>query len=184
MQPVMVIQHPLFAPSALRVANRSARLQNLVMRAFSWRSGLLSLASALLLAAGLVPAEAQTLHSKNEGVAACSNATATANINGAIVQKSGDGAIQQIAQQGHCFNLDPSVGFSVVKTIHIDGPDGGTDQVVGEVTLQDGSRSRFYINKDDIDQNSPDPYANPTPPTPAEFGTSLFDPSKIPPPAQ
>jgi hypothetical protein len=64
----------------------------------------------------------------------------------------------------------------------MDGPDGGTDQVVGEVTLQDGSRSRFYINKNDIDQSSADP--NPRAPAPADFGYSSFDPSKIPPPAQ
>jgi hypothetical protein len=147
------------------------------------RFGLAAVAAAFLMLLAGGPAWAQTVHSKNQGVAACSNATATANINGAIQQKSGDGQIQQIAQQGHCFNLDPSVGFSVVKTVHVDGPDGGTDQVVGQVTLQDGSRTRFYLNQSDIDQDAPaDP--NPAAPAPADFGTSFFDPSKIPPPAQ
>jgi hypothetical protein len=49
--------------------------------------------------------------------------------------------------------------------------------------LQDGSRTRFYLNQSDIDQDAPaDP--NPAAPAPADFGTSFFDPSKIPPPAQ
>jgi len=147
--------------------------------------GLLSLASAFLLLAANGAVQAQTYHSRNEGVAACSNATATANINGAIQEKAAGGAIQQIAQQGHCFNLDPSVGFSVVKTVHVGGPDGGTDQVIGQVTLQDGSRTRFYLNQSDIDPNPPtDPSVVPGAPAPADFGTSFFDPSKIPPPAQ
>ena len=142
-------------------------------------------ASAFLLLAGAIPAEAQTVYSKNAGVAACTNATATANINGAIEQKAADGSIQQIAQEGHCFNLDPKVGFSVVRTVHVDGPGGGTDQVIGQVTLQDGSQTRFYLNKDDIDPNPPtDPTIVPGAPAPADFGTSFFDPSKIPPPAQ
>jgi hypothetical protein len=147
----------------------------------SWLTGLLLIVPLLLAAGGV--AQAQLVHSKNQGVAACSGAQATASINGAIEQKADNGAIEQIAQQGHCFNLDPEVGFSVVKTIQVNG----TDQVVGEVTLQDGSRTRFYLNKDDIDPNpSTDPNANadPRPPAPADFGTSLFDPSKIPPPAQ
>jgi hypothetical protein len=146
------------------------------------RSQLIAAAAAFLLLTASGAVQAQTFHSKNEGVAACSNATATANINGAIQQKSGDGQIHQVAQQGHCFNLAPDVGFSVVRTVHIDGPGGGTDQVIGEVTLQDGSQTRFYLNKSDIDQNAPaDP--NPAPVAPADFGTSFFDPSKIPPPA-
>src|SRR5471032_363407 len=149
------------------------------------RFGLAAAVAAFLMLLAGGPAWAQTVHSKNQGVAACSNATATANINGAIQQKSGDGQIQQIAQQGHCFNLDPSVGFSVVKTVHVDGPDGGTDQVIGQVTLQDGSRTRFYLNQSDIDPNPPtDPSVVSGAPAPADFGTSFFDPSKIPPPAQ
>ena len=147
----------------------------------SWLTGLLLIIPILLAFGGV--AQAQLVHSKNQGVAACSGAQATASINGAIEQKAGDGAIEQIAQQGHCFNLDPNVGFSVVKTVQVNG----TDQVVGEVTLQDGSRTRFYLNKDDIDPNpstDPNDSANPRPPAPADFGTSLFDPSLIPPPPQ
>ncbi len=92
------------------------------MTSFPLKLGLQSLASVFLLAAGAGLAQAQTVYSKNAGVAACTNATATANINGAIEQKAGDGSIQQIAQEGHCFNLDPKVGFSVVRTVHVDGP--------------------------------------------------------------
>jgi hypothetical protein len=185
MQLAMVIHHSLFSPSALQVANRPARSQNPIMKSHPLKLGLLSLASAFLLTVASGAAQAQTFHSKNEGVAACSNATATANINGAITQKAGNGVIQQIAQQGHCFNLDPGVGFSVVKTVHVDGPDGGADQVIGQVTLQDGSRTRFYLNQSDIDPNPPtDPSVIPGSPAPADFGTSFFDPSKIPPPAQ
>ncbi len=150
----------------------------------SWRSGVVAIVSALLLSASGGIAEAQLVHSKNQGVAACSGAQATASINGAIAAKADDGAIQQIAQQGHCFNLDPSVGFSVVRQVHVDGPNGGTEQVVGEVTLQDGSRSRFYLNQGDIDPNpstDPSDYADPRPPAPADFGQYIFDPSKIPP---
>ena len=145
-------------------------------------------AGALLLLPALCgTAEAQVAHSKNQGVAACSNAEATLNINSAITAKAGDGTIQDIAQQGHCFNLDPNVGFSVVRSVHVDGPNGGTDQVIGEVTLQDGSRTRFYLNKEDINPNpstDPNDSADPRPPAPADFGAAIFDPSKIPPPAQ
>jgi hypothetical protein len=148
------------------------------------------LAVALLLLAvapGLAEAQTQIVHSRNEGVAACLGATATANINSAIQQKAGDDAIGQVAQEGHCFNVSPDVGIKVVKTIHVDGPNGGTDQVLGEVKLQDGSLSRFYMNAQDIDPtpstNAAD-YADPRPAAPADFGAAPFDPSKIPPPAQ
>ena len=154
------------------------------MSNLSWRLGVIAVASALLWSASGGTAEAQVAHSKNLGVAACSGAQATASINGAITAKAGDGAIEQIAQEGHCFNLDPSVGFSVVRQVHVDGPNGGTDQVIGEVTLQDGSRTRFYLNSSDIDQNpstDPNDSADPRPPAPSDFGTTLFDPSKIPP---
>ncbi len=152
----------------------------------SWRLGIIAVVPALLLVfAGI--AEAQVAHSRNQGVAACGNAEATSNINSAITAKAGDGTIQDIARQGHCFNLDPNVGFNVVRSVHVDGPNGGTDQVIGEVTLQDGSRSRFYLNKDDINPNpstDPNDSADPRPPAPADFGAAVFDPSKIPPPAQ
>jgi len=150
----------------------------------SWRSGVIAVAAAVLLSLSGGTAEAQLVHSKNMGVAACSGAQATASINSAIAAKSDDGQIQQIAQQGHCFNLDPSVGFSVVRQVHVDGPNGGTEQVIGEVTLQDGSRTRFYLNQGDIDptpSTNPSDYANPRPPAPADFGRYFFDPSKIPP---
>jgi hypothetical protein len=156
---------------------------------------LLRLTGSLLVAAfallAMVPgrAEAQTqiVHSRNEGVAACLGATATANINSAIQQKAGDDAINQVTQEGHCFNVPPDVGISVVKTIHVDGPNGGTDQVLGEVKLQNGTRSRFYMNAQDIDPNppaNPSDYADPRPAAPADFGVAPFDPSKIPPPSQ
>ena len=153
----------------------------------SWRFGVVAIVSALLLSASGDIAEAQIAHSKNQGVAACSNAEATSNINSAITAKAGDGTIQDIAQQGHCFNLDPTVGFNVVQSVHVDGPNGGTDQVIGEVKLQDGSRTRFYLNKGDIDPNpstDPNDSADPRPPAPADFGASPFDPSKIPPAPQ
>ena len=141
----------------------------------------------LLASSGLAQAQAQIVHSKNQGVAACIGGGATASINNAIDQQAGDAAIAQIAQQGHCFNLDPTVPFSVVRTIHVDGPNGGTDQVIGEVKLQNGTRSRFYLNADDVDptpSNNAADYADPRPAAPADFGTQPFDPSKIPPPAQ
>ena len=156
------------------------------MPRFSWRPSVVVSLSVLLLSVftgGI--AEAQIAHSKNQGVAACSNAEATSNINSAITAKAGDGTIQDIAQQGHCFNLDPNVGFNVVQSVHVDGPNGGTDQVIGDVTLQDGSRTRFYLNKQDIDPNpstDPNDSADPRPPAPADFGAAVFDPSKIPPP--
>ncbi len=157
-------------------------------RAAIWRLAGCGLAAAFIfLALAPRPAEAQVVHSRNEGVAACLGAAATANINSAIQQKAGDEAINQVAQEGHCFNVNPDVGITVVRTIHVDGPNGGTDQVLGEVTLQDGSRSRFYMNAQDIDPNppaNPSDYADPRPPAPADFGASPFDPSKIPPPAQ
>lgn len=154
---------------------------------FSWRFGVMAIVLALLLPASGSGALAQVAHSKNQGVAACSNAEATLNINSAITAKAGDGTIQDIAQQGHCFNLNPNVGFSVVQSVHVDGPNGGTDQVIGEVTLQDGSRTRFYLNKGDIDPNpstDPNDSADPRPPAPADFGVAPFDPSKIPPAPQ
>ncbi len=156
------------------------------MSRFSWRPSVVVPLLVLLLSvfAGST-AQAQIVHSKNQGVAACSNAEATSNINSAITAKAGDGTIQDIAQQGHCFNLDPNVGFNVVQSVHVDGPNGGTDQVIGEVTLQDGSRTRFYLNKQDIDPNpstDPNDSADPRPPAPADFGAAAFDPSKIPPP--
>ena len=144
-----------------------------------------AVAAALAVLAAPDVAHAQLVHSKNGGVAACKGSVATSSINSAIEEKAGDAAIQEVAVEGHCFNVDPDVGFSVVKTFHVDGPNGGSDQVVGEITLQDGSRSRFYVNKDDIDptpSNNPADYADPPPPAPADFGTAPFDPSKIPPP--
>jgi hypothetical protein len=161
--------------------HRAARLLRLA------GSVLVAVFALLMMAPGPTQAQTQIVHSKNEGVAACLGATATANINSAIQQKAGDDAINEVSQQGHCFNVSPDVGISVVKTIHVDGPNGGTDQVLGEVTLQDGSRSRFYMNQQDIDPNpptNPADYANPRPPAPADFGVAPFDPSKIPPPAQ
>ena len=144
-----------------------------------------AMVAAFVVLAAPEVAQAQLVHSKNAGVAACKGSVATSSINSAIEEKAGDAAIQEVALAGHCFNVDPDVGFSVVKTYHVDGPNGGSDQVLGEVTLQDGSRSRFYINKADIDptpSSNPADYADPPPPAPAEFGTAPFDPSKIPPP--
>jgi hypothetical protein len=136
-------------------------------------------AALVWLASSSGAADAQALsHAKGGGVVACITATASVSINEALDQKAGRSVVRQIAFEGHCTPLPPAIGFRIVKPVQLETSSGSVDAVIGEVKLQDGSRSRFYVMKDDIATSTPyDPndYADPSPAVPLDFGRTLAD---------
>jgi len=69
--------------------------------------------------------------------------------------------------------------FRIVKPVQLETSLGSIDAVIGEVKLQDGSRSRFYVMRDDIATSTPyDPndYADPSPAVPlTKTGAARLD---------
>ena len=110
------------------------------------------IAALPMLACALQTAQAQDAlsYSNNANVVVCAHAMSTATMKNLIDQKADQASIDQLAAVAHCTSLPPDVGFRTVKSVQVDLPTGTVDEVVGEVTLNDGSRSRFYVMKQDI----------------------------------
>jgi hypothetical protein len=115
-------------------------------------------------------------HTSGTGAVACTHSGPTAAMKSALDNKADPNVVNQLAQQDHCIPIPPDVGFRVVKNVQINTPDGSVDEVVGEVTLPDGSRSRFYVMKSDIDTTTPPTAAdtaNANAPVSSDFGKTL-----------
>lgn len=95
-------------------------------------------------------AQAQESGYAKEGTVVCVHPLATVSMKAALDDKADQSEIDKIANEGACRTLPPDVSFREVKPVQVTLPSGTVDEVIGEVTLSDGSRSRFYILKDDI----------------------------------
>lgn len=129
-----------------------------VKRTWPW-SGIAAL-PMLAYAVGAAQAQEALSYSNSKNVVVCAHATSTATMKDAIDNKADPGFIDHLAAVAHCTTLPPDVGFRTVKSVQVVLPTGTVDEVVGEVTLQDGSRSQFYVMKQDIATTPPT-----TPPT-------------------
>ncbi len=119
---------------------------------WSW-AGLAALPMLVCLIPG---AHAQAAsHSSGDNVMVCNHALATPAMKTAIEQKADPAYIKQLAAEAYCVPLPPDVDFRIVKPIQVTTPTGPVNEAIGEVTLPDGSRSRFYIMQDDIDTGQP-----------------------------
>ncbi len=122
-------------------------------RIWPW-SGLAAL-SMLACALGTAQAQDALSYTNSANVVACAHAISTATMKSAIDNKADPAYIDQLAKVAHCTPLPPDVGFRIVKPVQVELPTGTVDEVIGEVTLQDGSRSRFYVMKQDIAKTAP-----------------------------
>jgi hypothetical protein len=142
-----------------------------------WRLWMwLALIALPTLAAAPGTAHGQTIaHTNSDNAFACNFPLATANMKTALEKGEDNGFVENLAQVGHCIPLPPDIGFRTVKNYQVDTPGGPEDMTLGEVTLQDGSRYRFYVMQDDISTAPPDPYetANPQAVVPLDFGRTL-----------
>jgi hypothetical protein len=108
------------------------------------------LAALPMLTLSVASAQAQDVGYAKEGTVVCVHPMATVSMKAAIDQKADQSQIDKIANEGFCTPLAADVPFRQVKPVQVTSPNGPIDEIVGEVTLSDGSRSRFYILKNDI----------------------------------
>jgi hypothetical protein len=121
-------------------------------RVRGYRRVWLCAALAALPTLAVIPAsaQAQDVGYAKQGTVVCVHPMATVSMKAAIDQKADQSQIDKIANEGFCTPLAADVPFREVKPVQVTLPSGTVDEIVGEVTLSDGSRSRFYILKNDI----------------------------------